>query len=69
MARLSSHFVAPLYTMIFEKDLPCTSQETMEALVIIVDWYASPDRTFIRMYNTKKALHLLLKFSADKMVM
>jgi len=41
----------------------------MEALLNIADWYASPDDTFIKMYNTKKALHLLPKLSTNKMVM
>ena len=45
------------------------SKASMEALIDIADWYASPDGTFVSMYNTEKALHLLLKFSIDKMVM
>lgn len=55
--------------MIFENDPPCMSQVAMEALVKIENWYASPLCTFIRVYNTKKALHALQKFSMDKLVM
>jgi len=41
----------------------------MEALVNIVDWYASPFGTLIQMYNVEKASHVLPKFSMDKLVM
>jgi len=41
----------------------------MEALLNISDWYASTDGTFIRMYNTEKAPHLLPKFSMNRLVM
>lgn len=66
---LSKHFIAPLYTMIFEQDLPCMSQEAMEALLNIANWYASLDGTFIKMYNVEKAPHVFPRFSIDKMVM
>ena len=69
MDRLSDYFASPLYLMIFEQDLPYMSQEAMEALLNIGDWYASPDDTFIKMYNTKKASHLLPNLSTNKMVM
>ena len=45
------------------------SQETIEALMNIADWYASPNGTFIRAYNTDKAPHVFLRFSTDKLVM
>lgn len=41
----------------------------MEALLNIADWYASPEGTFIRMYNKEKALNVLPRFSKDKLVM
>lgn len=45
------------------------SQETMEALIDIANWYASSLGTFIRMYNMEKALHVLPKLYMDKLVM
>lgn len=45
------------------------SQIEMEALIDIEDWYASTLDTFIRMYNEDKALHILLKFAMDKVIM
>ena len=45
------------------------SKEVMEALIDIADWYASLFGTFIRMYSVKKPLHVLSKFSLDKIVM
>lgn len=33
------------------------------------DWYASPNGIFVRMYNAEKDLHVLPKFSTDKLVM
>jgi len=41
----------------------------MEALIDIVDRYASPSNTFIWMYIAEKPLHVLSKFSMDKLVM
>lgn len=68
MTRLSDHFIAPLYKMIFEQDLPCMSQEAMQALLNIADWYASLGGTFIRMFGMEKPLHELPRFATDKLV-
>jgi len=68
-ARLFDHFIAPLYAMIFEQDLPCMFQEVMGEFLNIVDSYTSPNGTFIRMYNVEKALHLLWRFSMDMLSM
>lgn len=69
MARIYDHFIAPLYMMIIEQDLPCMSQAAMKALLNIADWYASLDGTIIRMYNTEKHLHVFSRFSTDMLVM
>ena len=69
MTRIWDHFITPIYAMIFQKDPPCMSQVAMEALLNITDWYASIEGTFIRMYNTEKSLHVLPRFSTDKLVM
>lgn len=67
--QLSEHFVTLVYGMIFEQDPPCMSHAVMEALVNIADWYISLLGTFIQMYNTEKASHVLPKFAMDKLVM
>jgi len=69
MARLSDHFITPVYRMIFEKDPPCMSQEAMQAFLNIENWYAPLDVTFIRMFGMENPLHELLMFSTDKLVM
>ena len=63
ITHLSNHFVTLVYKMIFERDPPYMSNEAMEALIGIVDWYASPSGTFIWMYNAKKPPHVLPKFA------
>ena len=45
------------------------SQAMMEALIDIIDWYASALGTFIQMHNAEKASHVLPNFSMDKLVM
>lgn len=45
------------------------SMVAMEALIDIVDWYASSSDTFIWMYNMEKPLNVLLKFSLDILIM
>ena len=42
MATLADHFITSVYKLIFEQDPPYMSQEVMEALLNITDWYASP---------------------------
>lgn len=69
ITQLSDHFVTLVYKMKFKQDPPCMSKVEMEALIDIADWYASPSSTFIQMYNTEKPLHVLSKFSLDKLVM
>jgi len=69
MMRLFDHFITTLYNMISEQDLPFMSQEVMQALLNIANWYASPDGTFIKMFGAKKPLHELPRFSMDKLVM
>lgn len=69
ITQFSDHLVILVYNMIFEKDPPCMSMETMEALIDIADWYASPFGTFICMYSMEKPHHVLPKFAMDKLVM
>lgn len=66
---LFDHFVTPMYKMIFEQDPPCMSKEEMEPPIWIVDWYASPSDTFIRMFSTKKPMHVLPNFALDTLFM
>lgn len=69
MATLSNHFVIPVYMLIFEKDPPGMSQEEMEALIDIVDCYASTGGTFIKLFGREKPLHVLPRFSTDNLMM
>lgn len=55
--------------MIFEQDPPHMSNKIMEALICIVDLYASPSSPFIHMYSAEKPLHVPPKFSLDILVM
>jgi len=41
----------------------------MESFLGIIDWYASPSNTFIRMFSAEKPPHVLPKFSLDVLVM
>lgn len=62
ITQLSDHFVTLFYKMIFKQDPPCMSKATMEALMDIIDWYASPSNTFIRMYSCGEASTCSTKF-------
>jgi len=55
--------------MIFEQSLPCMSQTSIELLLNIANCYTSLEGTFIKMYNMEKDLHVLSRFSTDKLVM
>ena len=67
--RLTNHFIILVYKLIFENDPPCMSQEVMEGILNIVDWYASPSGTFIKKFGGEKPLHVLPRFSMDKFLM
>ena len=69
ITRLCDHFVTLVYKMISGQDPPCMLKEAMEALIGIVDWYASPSDTFIRMLSMEKTPHVLPNFSMDIIVM
>lgn len=45
------------------------SQEAMEALLNIIDWYSSPSDTFIRMFGRDKPPRILPRFTMEKLVM
>jgi len=45
------------------------SQKAMQALLNIVDWYASPIGTFIKMFSREKPLDVLPMFAMDKLIM
>ena len=69
MVKLSYHFIAPLYRMIFEHDPPCMSQEVMQTLLNITNWYASPGHTFIIVFGSYKPLYFLPRYVIDKLFM
>lgn len=69
MARLTGHFITSVYKLIFEHDPLCMSQESMEALLSIENWYPSRSGTFIGIFGGEKPLHVLPRFATDKLMM
>lgn len=61
--RICDHFMAPLYTMIFCKPAPRLSEEAIQVVSMIRDWYVNEDSTYIRIYGATKAPHLLPRYS------
>lgn len=59
MENLTKHFFIPLCKKIFEEDTPCMSHEAMEVVSKITNWFASPDETFLREFNSQKSVHIL----------
>ena len=51
MEKLTDHFLILLYKMIFEEEPPCMSHGAMEVVSKIVDLFASPYDTFLRMFG------------------
>lgn len=45
------------------------SQEAIEAIVDIADWYASPGGTFIRVFGRENPTHVLPRYATDKLIM
>ena len=69
MARISNHFIIPVYKLIFEHDPPYMYKEVMGEILNISYWYASLGGTLIWMFGGEKPLHVLPRFSTDKLVM
>lgn len=69
MARIPDHIISSLYMMMFEQDSCIMSQVARDVFWNIGNWYASPNGTFIGMYNAEKDLHLLPKFAKNRVVM
>lgn len=51
VGNLTDHFLIPLYKLIFEEEPPCMSRGEMEAVSELVDWFASLDVTFLRVFG------------------
>lgn len=51
MDNLIDNFLIVLYQMIFEEKPPCIPNEAMEAVEKIVDWFASLDGTYLRLFG------------------
>lgn len=68
MEQLTDHFIIPLYKLIFEEDPPCMSRGEMEVITDIIDWYAAPGGTFLRVFSGEKPLHVLPRYATDKLI-
>lgn len=66
---LMNRFHIPLYKMIFDGDPPFMSREAMETVLELVDWFASPNGTYLRVFSGHKSPHMLLRYAIDKLVM
>ena len=66
-ARICEHFLAPLYALIFCRTAPMLSQEAMETISAIGDWYINRDHTYIRIDGANKPPHLLPKYVPDRL--
>lgn len=69
MEKLTGQFLIPLYKMIFEEEPPCMSLGAMEAISEIVDWFTSLDGTLIRVFDRQNSLHLLPRYTTNKIFM
>lgn len=63
------HLVTLVYRLIFEQDPPCMLEEGMKEFLAIVDWYDSPNDTFIIVFSVEKLLHVRPKFALDVLIM
>lgn len=69
MDKLIDHFFIQLYKMTFEEDTPCMSQEAMEEVVELADWFSSLDGIYLRVFGSKKSSHFLSRYATEKLVM
>ena len=66
--KLTDHFLIPLYKMIFEEEPSYMSHGAMEAILEIAYWFASPDDTFLRVFDDHKLSHIFLRYATNKLV-
>lgn len=68
-ANICYHFFAQAFELILGKPAPRLSDEAMQVLSNIGDWYIEKDLTYIRIYGATAAPHLLPKFVLDRLVL
>jgi len=68
-ANICYHFFAQAFELILGKPAPILSDEAMQVLSNIGDWYIEKDFTYIRIYGATAAPHLLPKFVLDRLVL
>lgn len=62
------HFLVPVYIIIYKQQPIRISTEAMQAIKEIGDWYIEKHYTYIRIYGSIGAPHLLLKYIPKKLL-
>jgi hypothetical protein len=65
---ICDHFLAPLFSVIFNQHPHRLSQGVIEALKDIGDWYMGKHYTYIRVFGCAHAPHILPKYVPNKLL-
>lgn len=68
-ARICDHVFTLFYELILYKLAPILFKESMQVISTIGYWYVNEDSTYLKIYETTKASHLLPRFVPDILVL
>ena len=60
---------APIYQILFGEEAPCLSLKGQNIIEAYGDWYMTSNGVYIRMSGSTKALHWLLHFVPDTLLL
>jgi hypothetical protein len=68
-AVICDHFIAPIYFLLFKRECPRLSDKEKKVIVKISHWYLDKRETYIRVFGTTGAPHLLPLHVPDQIVL
>lgn len=67
--KLIEHLFSVIFHITFEVDIPCMTNQVKEALRDIIDWFSTPEGTYIRCYGFQISPHLMSRYVTNNIVM
>jgi hypothetical protein len=67
--KIYKEFIIPLYEILFYKLMPFMTGKCLTIVGRVGYWYLFEYGTYIRVYGTMKATHMLRKFTPDMLVL
>lgn len=67
--RLAEHLFSFIFHMIYEIDPPYMTNQVKESMQDIVDWFTTPEGTYIRCFGCRVSPHFMPQYVTNKVVL